>query len=125
MNDFRTLCIVSSVFCFGTFALLTTYPVILYTLLGLEGSASADVMSRRAAILFLAVGSILWLQRNLTDSSARSGLALGMCVFMLGFVVLGLVEYARGAVGGGIFGPVAIEAVMGILFLRLAKNEHA
>lgn len=123
MTEFRNLCIVSSVFCFGTFALLTTYPAILYTLLDLEGSASADVMSRRAGILFLAVGSILWLQRNLTDRSARSGLAMGMCVFMLGFVVLGLAEYARGSVGVGIFGPVAIEAVMGILFLFLAKSE--
>lgn len=118
MLGFKYLSTVSSVFCFGTFAILMMYPRIIYLLFGIESSASADVMSRRAAILFLAVGTILWRSRDLPEGNARAGLAVGMFVFMAGFVVLGLVELLRGAVGPGILLPVAVELVFGILFVR-------
>lgn len=121
--DFRSLCIVSSIFSFGTFGILMFYPPVMYTLFGLDGAPSTDVMSRRAGILFLSVGTILWLQRNLIAEEAKAALARGMFVFMAGFVVLGVIEFFRGAVSAGVFFPVSIELVMALLFMKHVKNK--
>lgn len=123
--DFRSLCIVSSIFSFGTFGILMFYPPVMYTLFGLDGVPSTDVMSRRAGVLFLSVGTILWLQRNLIAEEARAALARGMFVFMAGFVALGAVEFLRGTVGAGVFFPVFIEFVMALLFMKHVKNENS
>jgi hypothetical protein len=123
--DFRNLCILSSAFSFGTFAVLMIYPPAIYLLFGIDSSLSTDVMSRRASILFLSVGVILWGQRNIVDTDARSALALGMFVFMSSFVVLGLAEFMRGSVGAGILLAVLIELLMALLFLKVLKGENA
>ncbi|WP_051071415.1 hypothetical protein [Ilumatobacter coccineus] len=116
MPSFRTLCAVSAGFCVGTFAVLMAAPTVIYFLFDLEESQGADVMSRRAAVLFLSVGVILWRQRGVEQRETKAGLALGMFVFMAAFVILGLVEFARGAVGPGILLAVAAEFAFGAAF---------
>ncbi len=119
---FSTLCAVSAGFCFGTFAVLLAVPSAIYFLFDIDGFESTDVMSRRASVLFLAVGVVLWRQRSIEHDETRAGLALGMFVFMAAFVILGLVEFARGAVGPGILLAVAAEFVFGVAFLSQLRT---
>lgn len=125
MVKFRHLCIVSCFFCLGTFSVLTAHPPLMYFFFGLEGSPSADVMSRRAGMLFLGLGTILWRLRDLTEGTARAGLAIGVSVLMAGFVILGIYEYARGSVGPGILLAVAVEVIVGTLFARHVRSTNA
>ena len=97
----------------------------MYFFFGLDGSSSADVMSRRAGILFLGLGAILWGLRDLTDGTAKAGLAVGMSVLMAGFAILGIYEYARGSVGPGILLAVAIEVIVGALFATHLRSTNA
>ncbi len=120
MLSFRSLSILSSGFALATFIILLAYPSLIYLMFGIEGGASADVMSRRAGVLFLSVGVILWRLRNLDEGSSGAGLAFGMLVFMTGFVILGLVEFALGNVGPGILVAVVTEGIIGGMYLKYA-----
>lgn len=124
MLRFSTLCAVSAGFSFGTSAVLLVAPAIIYFLFDIDESQSVDVMSRRAAVLFLAVAVILWRQRGIEHRETRAGLALGMFVFMAAFVILGLVEFARGAVGPGILLAVAAEFIFGAAFFGHLRADR-
>lgn len=123
MPSFRVLCILSAILCFLLFCALAFFPSLIYAIFGMEGSVGADIISRRAAMLFAGISVILWQLRHLADGVAKAGLASGMVVAMAGLASVGLFEYARGQVGPGIFLAIVTEAVLLFLFLQHARPK--
>ncbi|MEQ6203876.1 hypothetical protein ABMC88_12540 [Sulfitobacter sp. HNIBRBA2951] len=73
---------------------------------------ATDVMSRRAAMLFAGLATLMWQARLAEDSPLRRSLCLGVSVALAGLAILGVAELVRGAVGAGIGVELVFAAVL-------------
>jgi len=122
--DFRTLSILSTALAAALFLTLLFMPELVFWLFQIPDSESAAFLSRRAAVLFLGYGVLMWLVRNAENSSVRRAICMGWGTAMTALAVLGTIEFIRGFVGPGIFSAVAIETFVGVSYLRLARNMN-
>ncbi len=107
--NFRTLSIVSAAVSGALFLTLLFVPGLVFWLFQIPASDSAAFLARRAAVLFLGFGVIVWRIRDADASPAIQAICVGWGVAMLALAVLGSMEFVRGFAGVGIFAAVAIE----------------
>lgn len=101
---------------FGALAVtLMLVPGLIYWVFGMEGGAAANIMSRRAACLFVGLAVICWLAAKW--SQVDRVVSAGVAASMGALAVLGLVEYLRGAVGVGIWLAIVVEVMLVALFV--------
>lgn len=105
------------------FVLLLIFPGVIYWLFELPTDDTADVMSRRAAFLFLGLAVIAFAGRNEPNSSMRRIVSLGMAVLMAGLACLGAVEFFRGASGAGIWLAIMTETVFAVAYFQYSADQ--
>ena len=103
---------------FSLVVLLLAFPWVIHLIVGIEASDGADVLARRAGMLFLGFGTIAFFCREAPLSHARQAVVMGQSVSMLGLACLGSIEFARGACGPGVMLAVSAELILGGLLLR-------
>jgi hypothetical protein len=119
MRLYRNLSTVTAGLSLVLFVCLLFVPGVIFLLFGMPGAESAEIMSRRASMLFLGFALICWLARNVEDSVARQAISAGLAVAMLGLAGTGLFELGRGAVGPGVLLAVAAEVAIGSVYARV------
>lgn len=99
----------------ATFAALSgallVWPAVIHWLFQIASDPATDVMSRRAAMLFAGLATLMWQTRLAEDSPLRRSVCLSVSVALAGLAIVGLAELLRGAVGAGIFLAIAVELV--------------
>ncbi len=118
--SFKTLSIVSAAIAGALFLTLLFVPGLVFWLFQIPASDSAAFLARRAAVLFLGFGLIMWRIRDSETSPTIQAICFGWGLSMAGLAMLGTVEFLRGFAGGGIFAAIAIETFLGVSYLRLA-----
>lgn len=88
---------------------LLVWPAVIHWLFQIPSDAATDVMSRRAAMLFAGLATLMWQARLAEDSALRRSVCLSVSVALAGLAIVGLAELLRGAVGAGIFLAIAVE----------------
>jgi len=116
---FKILSIVTALIAFTLFVNLLFYPKLIFSLFEIPENESAFFISRRAAMLFLGVGVLSWLIRNVIHSVARQAVCAGLTVMMFGLALLGSIEYFRGYVGLGIGLAVLTELLLGLAYFKV------
>ncbi len=115
---FKHLSTFTSALSIVLFGVLLLAPGPLLALMGLACPPEASFLARRAAMLFLGLGVMSWLAREQPASPMRRGYRFGVAAVMLALAALGVVEFARGFAGPGIFLAILTETLLGGLMLR-------
>lgn len=123
MNKFKILSVFTSMLFFYLFYLLLFYADSFLKDLGLEGSDVSSFIARRAAMLMLGAGVLMFFARNIVNPQARQAISLSICTTMLGLALSGMYEYNRGFVGGGIVGPIVIELGLFASFIYVIYSD--
>lgn len=125
MPSFPLLSRITAGICLALAVAIFAAPSLFFWLFDLEPSLSGAVMARRAAVLFLAPGLLLWGLKDIARSDlARSAIARAMAVTMLALAFLGLSEFVLGRVGPGIALAVVTEVVLFWLWYGLMKDPQ-
>lgn len=93
-------------------------PGILHWLFAIDSGAAVDVMSRRAALLFAGLIVLVCMSQSTTSMEVQHLVSAVMVVVMGGLLVLGLVDWLRGAVGIGIWLALLVEGAFAVLYFR-------
>lgn len=105
----------------ATFAALSltllVWPEVIHWLFQIASDPATDVMSRRAAMLFAGLATLMWQARLAEDSPLRRSLCLGVSVALAGLAILGVAELVRGAVGAGIVLAIGVVLVFAAVLL--------
>ena len=117
--SYRLVNIWATALFISLFVSLLVAPDLIYWLFGLTGNSTANLMSKRAAMLFLGLSVISFQTRNEANSPLRRSLALGLGIIMFGLMFAGIFEFFRGNAGWGIWLAICGEAVFGILYIKL------
>lgn len=117
MVNFHVLATVAAVICFALAAIWLLAPQVLFSILGLEYSQSAGLISRRSAALFVGIGIMLFLARNVVPSPARDALSIGFIVACLVLAGLGVFEFIKNRARIGILLAVAVEVMLAVAFI--------
>jgi hypothetical protein len=119
MGLYRNMSIATAGLSLCLFVCLLFFPGAIFALFELQEAESAEIMSRRASMLFMGFSVICWFARNAEDSTARQAVNAGLAVAMLGLAGTGLFELGRGAVGPGVLPAIAAEVAIGSLYARV------
>ncbi len=84
----------------------------------LEGG---ELVSRRMACLFLALGVILFGLRDLRAPEARQAIGNGIIAACVSLIALGLYERMSHHAGNGIFFAIALESLICLAFLTVGR----
>jgi Protein of unknown function (DUF2867) len=117
--SFKTTALITSVICFCLAGVWAFGSAILLNLWGVDYAASAELVGRRGAALFLGVGVMLLLARDAEPSQARTSLTVGLTVACTTLALLGVLEFVLGNAGFGILSAVIVELVIALAFLRI------
>jgi hypothetical protein len=117
--SFKTTALITSVICFCLACVWAFGSAILLNLWGVDYAASAELVGRRGAALFLGVGVMLLLARDAEPSQARTSISVGLIVACTTLALLGALEFALGNAGFGILSAVIIELMIALAFLRI------
>jgi hypothetical protein len=98
-------------------------PGLIHWLFQIDSTSGADVMSRRAAMLFAGLSTLAFLTSEATTSELRRTTCAVVCITMAGLAVLGLFEWIRGAVGAGIILAITVELFFVYWFHRFWQEE--
>ena len=118
---FRAASTLSALVFAGLSLGLLAAPGLFAALFGLDPSVGAEVMARRAGVIFAGLTVIFAALRPLADAALIRGVALGGLVMMVGMIGLGLIEWGLGRVGPGILVAVLAEVVLALIYLRLVR----
>ena len=119
MFSFKNISIFTALIACSLFAAFLFYPVLPFSLFGIEQSSSALFVSRRMAMLFLGFAILLWVARNAKHSESRQAICLSISVSMCALSGLGVFEFQQGQAGSGILLAVMIELTIAILYLKV------
>lgn len=121
--DFRTVSTATA--CIFTALALTLIfvPGLIYWLFSIAPDTTADVIAKRAAMLFLGLSTLAFLSRSAKQHETRKIAAISISVALLGLALLGLLEFFRGTVGPGIFIAVLTEIAISLAYFRTTKPE--
>lgn len=107
---------------FALCAGLLLAPGLFGAIFGLDPSTGADVMARRAGLLFAPLG-LLYLQlADMDHPKVQRALLSAGVVFLITIAMLGLTEWALGRVGPGILVAVITEIVFAALYLKALRH---
>ncbi|MGB7318903.1 MAG: hypothetical protein WBC85_13130 [Planktotalea sp.] len=112
----------ATIVCGALCATLLIVPQLLAWLFQIELDHSGAIFARRAGMLFCGIAVICWHSRALDPSPASRAIFLGLGTMMAGLALLGLVEFAQGRVGVGIFLAIVAEIAFSVHFLSFAKK---
>ena len=118
---FKTLSILTAVLCLilaGMWFALPGWILAHWHVAYLEGG---ELVSRRMACLFLALGVILFGLRHLHSLEAQQALGNGIIVACASLIVLGVYERISHHAGNGIFAAVGLESVICLAFLTVGR----
>ena len=111
-----------STICAALFGALTLAllgaPGVIHVIFGLAPSASADVMSGRAGMLFLGLTLVTALTRTHAPNPTRQALVTALIAMLLGLALIGFVHWIQGAVGFGIWLAILTELALALLLAR-------
>jgi O-antigen/teichoic acid export membrane protein len=121
--SFRSVSLAASVLYIALFACLLFTPGLVYLLFGIERHLTADLLARRAAMLFLGLAVLSYLGRNAPSSGLRRAVSIAMATAMAGLMCSGMYEYFSGTAGIGIWSAIGGEAVfLGLYLLVLYRD---
>ncbi len=103
-------------------ATLLFQPGLIHWLFQIESGVGTNVMSGRAAILFLGLSLLAFRSRAEAPSPLRSTVDLSLGLVMAGLLVVGLVHYFSGQVGHGIWLALVVEAFFASGYLRFWRG---
>ncbi len=106
----------------GIFLLFIPDPVFL--LFGVNGNESAYFIARRASMFFLGYAVISYCSKNVQPSISRQAISLGFAISMLGFSILGGIEFIRGIAGIGVFLPISAELFLSISYFSVWLSDR-
>ncbi len=106
------------------FFLLLITPEFIFWLFGVPQSETANLIARRAAMLFLGFSVVSWSARNAPPSPLRTGFSLGIVVSMAGLACTGTYEFLRGFANWPIMLAVATECAFALIFLRFTWRSN-
>jgi hypothetical protein len=90
---------------------------------GLDPSVGAEVMARRAGVIFVALALLFHALRRVEEPGLQRAVARAGVVMMGGLIALGLIEWAAGRVGPGILFAVLPEAIYAALYAPIALRK--
>lgn len=122
---FKTLCMITAALSISLFAILLLYPPLIYSIFAIPGHESADLLARRAAMLFLGVAVLSWNSKGANAAQTQRAFALGTIVMMTGLAAVGLFELARGFAGLGILFAIVTELAIAAGFANLLRSLKA
>ena len=120
-SDYRFLSLTASAVMFSICVTLLLVPSVIHWLFQIDSTTGSDVMSRRAAMLFLGLAVIVYRTRDATDAAARRTVCTAIICTMGGLALVGFFDYMRGTVGIGIWLAIVVEVVMVAGFARFLK----
>jgi peptidoglycan/LPS O-acetylase OafA/YrhL len=115
---------VASIVCFVLASVWVLAPEVLLSMWHVESNDATVLLSRRSAALFTGIGTMLWLARDASDSSARKALAAGFAVTCTMLAISGCYEFAVGHAGPGILLAVTVEALLAAVFNSARRSEQ-
>ncbi|MFM7443058.1 MAG: hypothetical protein ACKO2N_03955 [Tabrizicola sp.] len=104
---------------------LLLVPGLFAAVFGLDPSTGAEVMARRAGMVFAGLAPLYLALSRVTDPDLQRGIARASLLMMAGLVLLGLLEWFAGRVGPGILFPVVIEAILVIGYAPHVLRQEA
>ncbi len=119
MINYKSTSLAAAALSATLFALLLVVPDLIFLIFGVEGSETARLMSRRAAMLFLGFALITYLGRDAQNSILRQAVCLGMAATMFGLAATGIFEFVRGFAGLGILLAVLAEIGFGLAYAKI------
>lgn len=120
--SYKVLSVAFAMLCIALFSCLLLAPYLIYRLFDISGSETADLLSRRAAMLFLSLATISYLGRNAPLSNLRQVVTIGIATAMFGLLSDGIYEFFRGTAGLRIWVAIVGEAVFAGLYLSIWFN---
>lgn len=118
---FYTLALFTSLLSFALALTWGLRPDWLLWLWSVESSSATDLVSRRNAALFLAIGIMFYRARHAAPSDARNAMTTGFISGCLTLAVLGVSDWLNGNAGPGILLAVATEAILGLAFIQVHR----
>jgi hypothetical protein len=118
--SFYILASVAAVICFILAATWLLAPQVFFSILGLDYSQPAGLVSRRSAALFAGIGLMLFLARNAQPSPSREALSIGFVVACLVLAGLGIFEFIKKRVTIAILLAVVVEVLLAAAFIAWA-----
>lgn len=125
MIHFKTINLITSVIALILFLILMLGPEVIFFLFGISSDDSALFMSRRSAVLFLALAVLAWFIRNNEDLETQQAVCLSFVTMMAGLAALGIIEYGRGYAEMGIVIAVLTETILGVVYFKIYARNRA
>ncbi|WP_266180515.1 hypothetical protein [Dyella humicola] len=122
--SFRGVAVAAGVICLVLALVWMVVPSVLLWLWRIDAAASAELMARRGAALFLGVGIMLLMARDAGPSPARGAIATGLSVSCATLAVLGIYEFVLGHAGVGIWLAIVVEIALAAGFLVVRRSEE-
>lgn len=123
MPSFKALNLITTGISVILSLLLLFFPQVIFLLFGVPGNESAYFISRRASMFFFGYAIICFFSRNAMPSESRRAIASGVGASMLGFAVLGTLEFLRGFAGPGIFLAVSAEIFLAVGYFLVWRQD--
>ncbi|KTC63266.1 hypothetical protein AO262_05930 [Pseudomonas fluorescens ABAC62] len=120
--SFRTLAIATALLCFALALIWGFCPELLLGIWGVNTSDATELVARRSAALFLAIGIMFYRARHAPPSDTRQAITSGFAIGCLVLAALGLGEWFSGNAGPGIFLAVGTETVLGLAFIQAHRS---
>jgi len=115
---FRTACLGTSIIWGALCLTLLLWPALVFWLFQIETSPSTVFMTRRAAMLFLGLATLMFVVKDTADVIAQRAVSAAAIAGMGGLAILGLFEFMRGDAGIGIWIAILVEVGLVGTFIR-------
>lgn len=116
--SYRSIAILCTALFAALAVILLLTPSLIFWLFSLEPSDSAEFLSRRAAMLFVALSLVLFWTKNHPVTETRYALAQAIALSMIFLAGLGAFEWARGNAGSGISLAIVTEILVAIALIK-------
>ena len=123
--SYKAVSLSATALCIALFVCLLVAPDLIYWLFGVASHATADLLAKRAAILFLGLAVLSFMGRNAPPSSLRHAVTVAMATVMGGLMLVGMYEFFSGTAGLGIWLAIGGEALFLGLYLNLLFTDPA
>lgn len=117
--SYKAVSLAASVLYLTLFACLLLSPGLIYWLFGIPGHSSADLLAKRAAMLFLGLAVLSFVGRDAPPSNLRRTVVIALSTTLVGLIGVGVYEFMTGTAGAGIWCAIAGETVFLGLYLNV------
>ncbi|WP_424972719.1 hypothetical protein [Dinoroseobacter sp. S76] len=115
---YRVAAQLSGAVCAALCVTLLCAPEVVFWLFDLAEGDTARVLAKRAGVLFLGLALILFLTRTHAPNPSRRVVQTACAVMLGAMALLGALDWARGAVGAGIWCAIFVEILLaGVLVI--------